>query len=479
MRIFVSYRRDDSKTATGRLCDDLREEFGKNSVFQDIHSVDLGSDFEEQINAAIASSDFVLVVIGSRWVSELQVPRDRDHVRFEVESALGAGARVIPVLVEGAAMPAAAELPATLHPLLRRNALSIDSGRNYQSDFQALVGAIRPKSSARRYPWLVAAAGLAVVATLGSFMSDAWQGKPVTELKAAKTLPMNTPVSSPIDLPPVTPAAPLSPANLFLFDDSGNLGYSSWLDAKPSYASAGDAPRSSVKWTHVVALHNRVLFSYDAKSGSAKIATLDDAGVYKHVRDPEGFVSGWSHIVAVGSDGLFFYDALKRVGQAARVALDGRVFNGATKSDLEVWTHVAGTPSGHVFFYRQSDGVGHTASISSLEVVENGTVKGLAKKWTHITSVGMQRLFLYNSVDGMMLLGEIDPTGNYRAVWEAPSFTKSKFAHIAGASNGAIIMMGDRAPQTATIAKIASNSDFSEVPEQEGFSPPWSHLTAN
>jgi hypothetical protein len=33
--IFLSYRRDDSDMATGRLTDDLSEEFGSDAIFRD------------------------------------------------------------------------------------------------------------------------------------------------------------------------------------------------------------------------------------------------------------------------------------------------------------------------------------------------------------------------------------------------------------------------------------------------------------
>jgi hypothetical protein len=45
MRIFISYRRDDSAGHAGRLADDLVECFGRRNVFEDVDSIRPGDDF--------------------------------------------------------------------------------------------------------------------------------------------------------------------------------------------------------------------------------------------------------------------------------------------------------------------------------------------------------------------------------------------------------------------------------------------------
>jgi hypothetical protein len=61
-----------------------------------------------------------------------------DFVRVEVGTALKRGVRVIPVLVEGAPMPPASQLPQELKPLARRNALSV-SHEGLRADSERLV----------------------------------------------------------------------------------------------------------------------------------------------------------------------------------------------------------------------------------------------------------------------------------------------------------------------------------------------------
>jgi hypothetical protein len=139
--IFVSYRRQDTQSATGRLCDKLQARFGADQVFHDIESIDAGSSFPKIIASKIAESSVVLVMIGRHWLdaaggdgrSRLFDPAD--YVRLEVAAALGRGIPVIPVLVEDSAMPAASALPEPLVALATRQAHEITEQRwQYDSD---------------------------------------------------------------------------------------------------------------------------------------------------------------------------------------------------------------------------------------------------------------------------------------------------------------------------------------------------------
>jgi len=139
--IFVSYRRQDTQSATGRLCDKLQAHFGADQVFHDIESIDAGSRFPEIIASKVAESSIVLVMIGRHWLdaagpdgrSRLFDPND--YVRLEVAAALERGGPVIPVLVEGAGMPTASTLPEPLAALATRQAHEITEQRwQYDSD---------------------------------------------------------------------------------------------------------------------------------------------------------------------------------------------------------------------------------------------------------------------------------------------------------------------------------------------------------
>src|SRR5262249_44844753 len=68
-RIFLSYRREDTRWAAGRLFDRLSYRFGKDQVFKDIDSIQLGDDFVDAITSAVGSCDVLLALIGDRWLT--------------------------------------------------------------------------------------------------------------------------------------------------------------------------------------------------------------------------------------------------------------------------------------------------------------------------------------------------------------------------------------------------------------------------
>ena len=128
-RIFISYRREETAYPAGWLCDRLIEHLGQGQVFKDVDSIQLGDDFVEVITAAVARCDVLLALIGDQWLTitgedgRRRLENPDDFVRLEIEAALTRNVRVIPVLVDGARMPRAGELPPSLAKLVRRQAL--------------------------------------------------------------------------------------------------------------------------------------------------------------------------------------------------------------------------------------------------------------------------------------------------------------------------------------------------------------------
>jgi len=51
--IFISYRRDDAEGQAGRLFEDLKERFGKASVFMDVTGIEPGRDFRKVIEQQV------------------------------------------------------------------------------------------------------------------------------------------------------------------------------------------------------------------------------------------------------------------------------------------------------------------------------------------------------------------------------------------------------------------------------------------
>jgi hypothetical protein len=146
-KIFISYRRDDSRVSTEGIYRALLPIFGRDEVFIDADSIPVGVNFAEFIREVIGQCAVMLVVVGPRWVDialngarRLEDPGD--YVRLEVKSAFDAGLRVIPVLVEEARMPQATQLPEALRDFAVMNATQVRYARDFDVDIGRLIKAI-------------------------------------------------------------------------------------------------------------------------------------------------------------------------------------------------------------------------------------------------------------------------------------------------------------------------------------------------
>jgi hypothetical protein len=158
-KIFISYRRDDSAIMCGSIYDRLTEIFGLDTVFKDVDMIPVGVNFERFIETTLRQCVAQVVVIGPRWVSIASANGARrlddpaDFVRLEVESALKSGLTIIPVLVQGATMPAAEDLPESLRPLADLQPVTIRYAPAFDADMRdlglALTPAVWPVSTRR------------------------------------------------------------------------------------------------------------------------------------------------------------------------------------------------------------------------------------------------------------------------------------------------------------------------------------------
>jgi ABC-type branched-subunit amino acid transport system substrate-binding protein len=147
--IFINYRRNDSTGAAGRLHDRLAQTFGRNGLFMDVDHVPAGVDFVAYLNSQVAACDVMLVIIGPSWLDAKDEADQRrlddpdDFVAIEITAALARdNIRVIPVLLDGARMPKASELPDSLKPLARRQAVEVRH-THFGRDTEALIEKIR------------------------------------------------------------------------------------------------------------------------------------------------------------------------------------------------------------------------------------------------------------------------------------------------------------------------------------------------
>lgn len=159
--IFISYRRVDSKSDARSICQRLEKAFGKRKVFIDVDSIRPGENFQSVLNNDLEKTRIMLVVMGPRWLELLRPsgPSDsetsHDYVRLEVASALERRLPVFPVLVDGAAMPEAKDLPDDLKQLAFRQAFSVRH-ESFPRDMWELEQELR-RSLPTRGTWKVVA----------------------------------------------------------------------------------------------------------------------------------------------------------------------------------------------------------------------------------------------------------------------------------------------------------------------------------
>src|SRR5262249_52167809 len=123
--VFISYRSEDSHSYGALLYVDLSLRFGLERVFLDSESIPAGADFAAELLSRVRRASVLLAVLGPRWLTITDAtgtPRITDPAdwpRRELAEAFALGMRVIPVLTDGARLPAENGLPAALAHLAR------------------------------------------------------------------------------------------------------------------------------------------------------------------------------------------------------------------------------------------------------------------------------------------------------------------------------------------------------------------------
>ncbi len=147
--VFMSYRRADSADVSGRIRDHLVAEFGEDAIFKDVISIPPGEDFQDYIHQQMANCEVCLPIIGRYWLNirnadgQRRLDDPHDLVRREIESALALKIPVIPLLVMGAEMPAAEDLPESLVKLVGLNAHTVRPDPDFQQDMRSLSNGIK------------------------------------------------------------------------------------------------------------------------------------------------------------------------------------------------------------------------------------------------------------------------------------------------------------------------------------------------
>jgi TIR domain len=147
-KVFISYRRADSAGYAGRVMDRLDRDLGRDLVFMDVDAIPLGTNFSKVLHEEVAKCSVLLAVIGPNWLDardehgKRRLDNPNDFVRIEIAAALQRNIPVIPVLLEGARIPKADELPEDLKELALRNGMEVRHA-SFQDDMNRLIRGLK------------------------------------------------------------------------------------------------------------------------------------------------------------------------------------------------------------------------------------------------------------------------------------------------------------------------------------------------
>ncbi|MGA2293188.1 TIR domain-containing protein, partial [Bradyrhizobium sp.] len=142
--VFISYRRQTAAGEARALFNELVARLGRKAVFMDVDSISLGRDFRSELQKTLAACDLMLVLIDKDWATakdeagQIRLENASDFVRMEIEAGLKRDIVVTPVLLKGAQMPTAEQLPAAIRDLAYRHGFELSHLR-WQSDVREML----------------------------------------------------------------------------------------------------------------------------------------------------------------------------------------------------------------------------------------------------------------------------------------------------------------------------------------------------
>jgi TIR domain len=148
-KIFISYRRTGSRYQAREIYKAFCAVLPPDNIFMDVNSIPPGADFVEVLEQWVSQCEIMLALISPDWIDAIDPKTGRkrldnpnDFVRIEVGAALKRGIPVVPVLLDGAAVPDRDQLPDDLKNLARRNAEFVDY-RTFDDDVKRLITKLR------------------------------------------------------------------------------------------------------------------------------------------------------------------------------------------------------------------------------------------------------------------------------------------------------------------------------------------------
>jgi hypothetical protein len=114
----------------------------------DVDAIPLGTNFTKVLHEEVAKCGVLLAVIGPNWLDardehgNRRLDNPNDFVRIEIAAALQRNIPVIPILLDGAKIPKADELPEDLKELALRNGMEVRHA-SFQDDMNRLIRGLK------------------------------------------------------------------------------------------------------------------------------------------------------------------------------------------------------------------------------------------------------------------------------------------------------------------------------------------------
>jgi hypothetical protein len=177
-KIFINYRRVESRKDAQLLKAELDKEFGDKHEFLDVRGIEGGENWLQTLERQVADSAAMVVLIGNDWIDHKDEHGNRrldnpnDKVRFEISQALLRNLPIIPIPVtlDSAPMPKATQLPDNLWYLTLKQSMPLRS-ESVATDAEAIakqLKALMAKLEQRRAPIWATIVGLFVAFCAGA-----------------------------------------------------------------------------------------------------------------------------------------------------------------------------------------------------------------------------------------------------------------------------------------------------------------------
>jgi hypothetical protein len=138
--IYICHKRTDSRALTGRIHAHLGHVLGASHVHMDASESE-SADLAEPELAALSACSIGVLIIGPNWSAPIPEGAS-DVAAHELQVLCDRGVPVVPVLVDGAAVPAPGFLPPSIANRLEREAVLIRADRDFPYGLEQLLHSI-------------------------------------------------------------------------------------------------------------------------------------------------------------------------------------------------------------------------------------------------------------------------------------------------------------------------------------------------